>query len=216
MTSIRLLLLGAEPQVRNGLAHLLAVEPDLVVVGEAGTSAEAMRLAVVTQPDVAVIDGDLPDASATAVCRRLREQHPGMGRLVLTSYDDDEALLDAVLAGASGYALRQVRGAGLVAALRAVAGGGKLLDESTTERVLRRIRDVHDSRLAVLDAYERGVLLLVAQGRSDAQIGAALAMSSVRAEREVARVLAKISRCSWAPRPSSGCRGGATPSAMPA
>src|SRR5207245_5104923 len=126
--------------VRRGLRELLEAEDDLVVVGEAGTAEEALARVPSTRPDVAVLDVRLPDGDGVEVCREIRARHPEVQCLMLTSFADDEALFSAIMAGASGYVLKQVRGNDLVDAIRRVAGGESLLDPAVTRRVLERLR----------------------------------------------------------------------------
>ncbi len=137
---IRVFLLDDHEIVRRGIADLLTGEPDLEIVGEAGTAAEAVRRIPAAAPDVAILDARLPDGSGIDVCRTIRADHPAVHCLILTSYDDDDAVLAAVLAGASGYVLKQIRGSGLIDAVRSVAAGHSLLDPRVTDRVLERLR----------------------------------------------------------------------------
>src|SRR6266581_4081859 len=138
----------------------------LGVVGEAGSVAEALRLLPSATPDVAVLDGRLPDGTGIEVCRVIREQSPEVKCLILTSYDDDEAIFAAVVAGAAGYVLKQIRGSNLIDAVRQVAAGQSLLDPIVTARVLRRIREgkQEDARLSSLNTQERKILILIAEG----------------------------------------------------
>src|SRR3954453_11369714 len=155
----RIFLLDDHEIVRRGLADLLNSEADFEVVAEASTCEEALRRMPAVLPDVAILDGRLPDGSGIDVCRQIREQHPEVRCLILTSYDDDDAIFDAVLAGASGYVLKQIRSSNLVDAVRQVAAGQSLLDPSVTARVLQRIRDGkrEDERLSALNAQERKI-----------------------------------------------------------
>ncbi|MDT4942165.1 MAG: two-component system, NarL family, response regulator DevR, partial [Pseudonocardiales bacterium] len=146
----RIFLLDDHEIVRRGVADLLNSVPDFEVIGEAGTVAEALRRLPAAIPDVAILDGRLPDGSGIEVCRIVREEQPNVRCLILTSYDDDEAIFAAVLAGAAGYVLKQIRGSNLIDAVRQVAAGQSLLDPSVTARVLQRIREgkKEDARLA--------------------------------------------------------------------
>ena len=138
--SIRVFLLDDHEIVRRGLRELLEDEPDLEVVGESGSAQEAARRILALRPDVAVLDGRLPDGSGMDICRDLRSRDPSIQVLVLTSYDDDEAVFAAIMAGASGYVLKQIGGTDLVNAIRRVAAGQSLLDPAVTARVLERVR----------------------------------------------------------------------------
>ncbi|HWI05119.1 MAG TPA: response regulator transcription factor, partial [Acidimicrobiales bacterium] len=135
MPQTRVFLLDDHEIVRRGLKELLEGEEDLVVVGEAGTAAEALARIPAAAPDVAVLDVRLPDGDGVEVCREIRSAHPGINCLMLSSYADDEALFSAILAGAAGYVLKQVRGTDLIDAIRRVAQGQSLLDPSVTARV---------------------------------------------------------------------------------
>src|SRR6476620_8645978 len=137
---ITVFLLDDHEIVRRGVQDLLEAEPDIRVVGEAGTAAEALARVPALKPDVAVLDVRLPDGDGVTVCRELRSQMPELKCLMLTSFSDDEALFDAIMAGASGYVLKQIRGQDLVGAVRTVAGGGSLLDPRVTDQVLERLR----------------------------------------------------------------------------
>src|SRR5215467_15158763 len=138
---VRVFLLDDHEIVRRGIADLLETEPDITVVGEAGTAAEALRRIPAVQPDVAVLDARLPDGSGIDVCRDIRSAHPEIRCLILTSYDDNDAIFAAVMAGASGYLLKEIRGTSLVDAIRQVADGKSLLDPGVTERLLTRLRE---------------------------------------------------------------------------
>jgi two-component system, NarL family, response regulator DevR len=190
----RIFLLDDHEIVRRGLAELLNGVPDFDVVGEAGTVAEALRRIPAVQPDVAILDGRLPDGSGIEVCRVIREQQPGVRCLILTSYDDDEAIFAAVLAGAAGYVLKQIRGSNLIDAVRQVAAGQSLLDPSVTARVLNRIREgkQEDARLASLNAQERKILLLIAEGLTNRQIGERLFLAEKTVKNNVSSLLAKL------------------------
>src|SRR3954451_12329152 len=135
-TAVRIFLLDDHEVVRRGVKELLESEPGWSVVGEAGTAAEALARVPALRPDVAILDVRLPDGDGVSVCRELRSTMPELACLMLTSFADDDALYDAVLAGASGYVLKQIRGSDLVNAVRTVAGGGSLLDPTTTARIL--------------------------------------------------------------------------------
>ncbi|MGN6606768.1 MAG: response regulator [Jatrophihabitans sp.] len=193
-TPIRLFLLDDHEIVRRGLADLLNSEADLEVVAEASTCDEALRRMPAVLPDVAILDGRLPDGSGIEVCRQIREQHPEVRCLILTSYDDDDAIFDAVLAGASGYVLKQIRSSNLIEAVRQVAAGQSLLDPSVTARVLQRIRDGkrEDERLATLNAQERKILVLIAEGLTNRQIGERLFIAEKTVKNNVSSLLSKL------------------------
>ncbi|WP_432492611.1 response regulator [Kineococcus gypseus] len=180
--------------VRAGLRSLLEADGDVRVVGEAGTAAEAVAGITVLQPDVAVLDGRLPDGSGAEVCRQARMVSPRTRCVILTSYDDDEALLTSVLAGAAGYLLKQIRVDELKRSIRAVAAGGTLLDERAVAQVRRRLQDplAADPRLAQLTAQERRVLTFVSQGLTNRQIAGELHLAEKTVKNYITTVLAKL------------------------
>src|SRR3954454_14749505 len=169
----RVFLLDDHEIVRRGVRDLLDVGDDIEVVGEAGTAEDALVRIPATMPDVAIIDMRLPDGNGVEVCREVRSRHPEVQCVVLTSFADDEALFDSIMAGAAGYLLKQIKGNDLVDAIRRVAAGQSLLDPSVTERVLERLRNgpVEDERLARLTDQERKILDLIAEGLTNRQIG---------------------------------------------
>ncbi len=192
---IRVFLLDDHELVRRGIADLLHSDnPDIEVVGEAGTAAEARARIPAVRPDVAILDGRLPDGSGIDVCRDIRSALPDTRCLILTSYDDDEALFAAVMAGASGYLLKEIRGASLVDAVRDVAAGKSLLDPKMTEKLLERLRSDQpvDSRLAVLTERERAVLRLITDGMTNRQIGAELHLAEKTIKNYVSAILNKL------------------------
>jgi two-component system response regulator DevR len=191
---VRVFLLDDHEIVRRGIADLLETEPDITVVGEAGTAAEALRRIPAVQPDVAVLDARLPDGSGIDVCRDIRSSQPSVRCLILTSYDDEDAIFAAVMAGAAGYLLKQIRGTSLVDAIRQVAAGKSLLDPSVTERLLARLRDGHprDERLASLTDREREILYLIAEGLTNRQIGERLFLAEKTVKNYVSALLAKL------------------------
>jgi two-component system response regulator DevR len=191
---VRVFLLDDHEIVRRGIADLLDTEPDIVVVGEAGTAAEALRRIPAVQPDVAVLDARLPDGSGIDVCRDIRSSQPSVRCLILTSYDDEDAIFAAVMAGAAGYLLKQIRGTSLVDAIRQVAAGKSLLDPSVTERLLARLRDgqPRDERLASLTEREREILNLIAEGLTNRQIGERLFLAEKTVKNYVSALLAKL------------------------
>ncbi|MFL6138734.1 MAG: response regulator [Frankiaceae bacterium] len=192
---IRVFLLDDHEVVRRGIAELLSAEPDLEVVGEASTAAEAIARVPALRPDVAVLDVRLPDGNGVAVCREIRSRMPELGCLMLTSYADDEALFDAIMAGAAGYVLKQIRGADLVGAIRTVAAGQSLLDPKATARVLERLRagaQAADDPLAELTEQERRVLELIGEGLTNRQIGQRMHLAEKTVKNYVSHVLAKL------------------------
>jgi two-component system response regulator DevR len=192
--TIRVFLLDDHEIVRRGVAELLNAETDMQVVGEAGTVAEAVRRIPAVQPDVAILDGRLPDGSGIEVCREIRAEHPGIRCLILTSYDDDEAIFAAVLAGASGYVLKQIRAAHLLDAIRQVAAGRSLLDPEVTEALLRRIRGgtKADPRIESLNDQERRILDLITEGLTNREIGERLFLAEKTVKNNVSVLLAKL------------------------
>ena len=194
MPPTRVFLLDDHEIVRRGLRELLEAEDDLVVVGEAGTAAEALTGIPATAPDVAVLDVRLPDGDGVEVCREIRSADPEVNCLMLTSYADDEALFSAILAGAAGYVLKQVRGTDLVDAIRRVAAGQSLLDPAVTARVLERLRSgpEQDPRLAGLTDQERKILDHIAEGKTNRQIGAEMFLAEKTVKNYVSSLLAKL------------------------
>jgi two-component system, NarL family, response regulator DevR len=190
----RIFLLDDHEIVRRGLADLLNSVPEFDVVGEAGTVAEALRRIPAVNPDVAILDGRLPDGSGIEVCRTVREHQPNVRCLILTSYDDDEAIFAAVLAGAAGYVLKQIRGSNLIDAVRQVAAGRSLLDPAVTARVLQRLREgkQEDARIATLNTQERKILVLIAEGLTNRQIGERLFLAEKTVKNNVSSLLAKL------------------------
>jgi len=196
---IRVFLLDDHEVVRRGVHELLSLEDDLEVVGEAGTVAEALVRIPATRPDVAVLDVRLPDGSGVEVCREVRSQHPDIRCLMLTSYSDDEALFDAIMAGASGFVLKAIRGTDLVSAVRDVAAGKSLLDPVATGRVLARLREgsgrdgrEEDERLSGLTRQERRILDLIGEGMTNRQIGGELHLAEKTVKNYVSSLLAKL------------------------
>jgi two-component system response regulator DevR len=179
--------------VRQGLRTLLE-DAGLRVVGEASTAAEAVRRIAATRPQVAVLDVQLPDGTGIDVCRDVRSLVPDTACLMLTSFDDDEALFAAIMAGASGYLLKQIRGLQLVDSVQRVAAGESLLDPKVTARVLERIRSGprQDPRVAMLTEQERRILDLIAEGLTNRQIGSRLGLAEKTIKNYVSSLLAKM------------------------
>lgn len=194
MEQIRVFLLDDHELVRRGLADLLDVESDLEVVGEASSVAEAMARIPAAQPNVAVLDVRLPDGSGVEVCRDIRSQMPDVRCLMLTSFSDDEALFDAIMAGASGYVLKEIRGNDLVDAIRQVAAGQSLLDPSLTQKVMERLRrgNEQDERLAALSDQELRILELIGEGMTNRQIGEEMHLAEKTVKNYVSSLLAKL------------------------
>ncbi|MFE4382172.1 response regulator [Streptomyces cyaneofuscatus] len=195
---IRVFLLDDHEVVRRGLHDLLGAEPGLEVVGEASTAAQALARGPALRPDVAVLDVRLPDGDGITVCRELRSRMPELACLMLTSFDDEDALLDAIMAGAAGYVLKQISGSDLVSAVRTVATGQSMLDPATTARLMRTLRapepsrPVEDERLSVLSERERSVLDLVGEGLTNRQIAGRLYLSEKTVKNHISRLLGKL------------------------
>ncbi len=192
--TIRVFLLDDHEIVRRGLRDLLEANPGFEVVGESGLAAEAARRIPALRPDVAVFDVRLPDGSGIEACRQVRSVDPTIACLILTSYDDDDAMAAAVLAGASGFLLKDVRGNGLVEAVERVAGGENLLDTARAHRLRARWADGQekDPRLRSLTPQERRVLDHVAAGETNRQIGEAMSLAEKTVKNYVTSVLAKL------------------------
>jgi two-component system response regulator DevR len=191
---IRVFLLDDHEIVRRGVADLLETDPDITVVGEGKNAAEALARVPALRPDVAVLDVRLPDGDGVSVCRELRSKMPDLKVIMLTSYSDDEALFDAIMAGASGYLLKQILGQDLVSAVRMVAGGGSLLDATATAAVLARMRRAAEPTgpLAKLSDQERTVLLLIGEGLTNRQIGERMFLAEKTVKNYVSHLLAKL------------------------
>ncbi|MCL4292424.1 MAG: response regulator transcription factor [Acidimicrobiia bacterium] len=191
---MRVFLLDDHEVVRRGLKDLLEGAGDLAVVGEASTAAEALARIPPTRPDVAVLDVRLPDGNGVEVCREVRTRHPEIQCLILTSFSDDEALFQAIMAGASGYLLKQVKGTDLVDAVRRVAAGQSLLDPAVTRRVLERLREPpeEDEALARLTEQERAILELIAEGLTNRQIAERVHLAEKTVKNYVSNLLAKL------------------------
>ncbi len=180
--------------VRRGIADLIGAADGIAVVGEASTATEALRRIPAVRPQVAILDARLPDGSGIDVCREIRSSMPTVRCLILTSYDDDDAIFAAVMAGASGYLLKEVRGSYLVDAIRQVADGKSLLDPRVTESLLTRLRtaEPEDKRLASLTAREHEILGLITEGLTNRQIGERLFLAEKTIKNYVSALLAKL------------------------
>jgi two-component system, NarL family, response regulator DevR len=190
----RVFLVDDHEVVRAGLRELLEISGEFTVVGEASTAEDAVRLIKATRPQVAVLDVRLPDGNGIEVCRDVRSALPDIGCLMLTSFADDEALFDSIMAGAAGYVLKQVRGTDLVDAVRKVAAGQSLLDPAVTTRVLERIRrgDDHDVRLDDLTEQERRILELIGEGMTNRQIATTMFLAEKTVKNYVSNLLVKL------------------------
>ncbi|MEV1011790.1 response regulator transcription factor [Streptomyces sp. NPDC049881] len=194
---IRVFLLDDHEVVRRGVHDLLDDEPDITVVGEAATVEQALTRVPALRPHVAVLDVRLPDGDGVTVCRELRSRVPDLACLMLTSFDDEEALLDSIMAGASGYVLKQIKGSDLVSAVRTVAAGQSLLDPSATARLMARLRagdrpKEEPDALPGLTEREREILALIGEGLTNRQIGQRLFLAEKTVKNHISRLLAKL------------------------
>ncbi|WP_030743499.1 response regulator [Streptomyces sp. NRRL F-5135] len=198
---IRVFLLDDHEVVRRGVHDLLNDEPDITVVGEAANVEQALVRVPALRPQVAVLDVRLPDGDGVTVCRELRSRMPELACLMLTSFDEEEALLDSIVAGASGYVLKQIQGSDLVSAVRTVAAGQSLLDPSATAKVMARLRQDQDQlhereaepgTLSVLTGREREILALIGEGLTNRQIGRRLYLAEKTVKNHISRLLAKL------------------------
>ena len=193
-TTIHVFLLDDHEIVRRGVRDLLEAEPDITVIGEAGTAAAALARIPALKPDVAILDIRLPDGDGVTVCREIRSTMPQLACLMLTSFPDDEALFDAIMAGAAGYVLKQIRGTDLIGAVRTVASGQSLLDPEAASRVMRRMRDQATAAdpLAGLTDQERRILALIGEGLTNRQIGDRLFLAEKTVKNYVSALFAKL------------------------
>jgi DNA-binding NarL/FixJ family response regulator len=191
---IKVFLLDDHEIVRRGVRDMLEAEPDITVVGEAGTAASALARIPALRPDVAVLDVRLPDGDGVSVCREIRSRMPEVGCLMLTSFGDDEALFDAIMAGAAGYVLKQIRGTDLVGAVRTVAAGESMLDPEAASKVLARMRDqaTKTDPLAELTPQERKILELIGEGLTNRQIGERMYLAEKTVKNYVSALFAKL------------------------
>src|SRR3954468_11617831 len=192
--AVRIFLLDDHEVVRRGIAELLAAVPGFEIVGEAANVEQALPRVLAAKPDVAVLDARLPDGSGIDVCREIRSALPDTYCLILTSYDDQDAVLSSVLAGASGYVLKEVRTSGLVDAIKQVALGRSLIDPSLIAQVVARVREgsPQDDRLAALTTREREVLDLITDGLTNRQIGERMFLAEKTVKNYVSSLLAKL------------------------
>jgi DNA-binding NarL/FixJ family response regulator len=191
---IGVFLLDDHEVVRRGVRDLLEAEPDITVIGEAGTASSALARIPALRPDVAILDVRLPDGDGVEVCREIRSRMPQVACLMLTSFGDDQALFDAIMAGAAGYVLKQIRGTDLVGAVRTVASGKSMLDPDAASRVLARLRDQAGKRdpLAGLTGQERRILELIGEGLTNRQIGERLYLAEKTVKNYVSGLFAKL------------------------
>ena len=192
--TIRVFLLDDHEIVRRGIRELLESAGDIEVVGEAGTAEEALRRLPAANPEVAILDVRLPDGDGVSVCREIRSSMPTVQCLMLTSYADDEALFDSIMAGASGYVLKQNRGTELVEAIRKVAAGQSLLDPGVTARVLERLRTgiVGDEKLEGLTDQERRILEFLSEGMTNREIADQMFLAEKTVKNYVSNLLSKM------------------------
>jgi DNA-binding NarL/FixJ family response regulator len=193
-SALRVFLLDDHEIVRRGVRELLEAEDDIEVVGEAGTAEQALTRIPPTRPQVALLDVRLPDGNGVEVCREIRSRHPEVRCIMLTSFSDDEALMQAVVAGASGYLLKQIRGTDIVDAVRRVAAGESLLDPAVTEQILTQFRrgGEEDERLRLLTNQERRILALIAEGLTNRQIGQEMHLAEKTVKNYVSNLLTKL------------------------
>jgi two-component system response regulator DevR len=193
---LRLVVVDDHEVVRQGLVALLGRREAFQVVGEAGTAAEALSVVRRFRPDLVVMDVRLPDGSGIEACREIRSEMPEVRVIILTSYPDEEAVLSAIIAGASGYLLKQIRGRDLVNALEAVGRGESLLDPAVTEKVLERVRRIatgtYTDELAALTAQEQRILALVAEGKTNKEIASEVFLSDKTVKNYVSSILSKL------------------------
>ncbi len=193
-SGIKVFLLDDHEIVRRGVRDMLEAEPDITVVGEAGTAESALARIPALRPDVAVLDVRLPDGDGVTVCREIRSRMPEIACLMLTSFGDDEALFDAIMAGAAGYVLKQIRGTDLVGAVRTVAAGQSMLDPEAASKVMARMRDQASRKdpLAGLTNQERKILELIGEGLTNRQIGERMYLAEKTVKNYVSALFAKL------------------------
>lgn len=193
-TTIKVFLLDDHEIVRRGVRDMLEAEPDITVIGEAGTAASAVARVPALRPDVAVLDVRLPDGDGVTVCREIRSKMPEIACLMLTSFSDDEALMDAVMAGASGFVLKQIRGSDLVGAVRTIASGKSLLDSKATEQLMSRLRGAPGKKdpLEGLTPQERRILELIGDGLTNRQIGERMFLAEKTVKNYISSLFSKL------------------------
>ncbi|HEY8480927.1 MAG TPA: response regulator transcription factor [Spirillospora sp.] len=191
---IKVFLVDDHEVVRRGVAALLSAEDDIEIAGEAANAAQALARIPAARPNVAVLDVRLPDGDGVTVCRELRSRMPGLACLMLTSYDDEDALFEAVMAGAAGYVLKQIHGSDLVGAIRTVAKGQSLLDPRSTARMLQRLRERQEKKdpLEGLTEQERNILELIGEGLTNRQIGERLFLAEKTVKNYISTLFSKL------------------------
>src|SRR5580658_9940166 len=191
---VKVFLLDDHEIVRRGVRDMLEAEPGITVIGEAGSAESALARIPALMPDVAVLDVRLPDGDGVTVCREIRSRYPQIACLMLTSFGDDEALFDAIMAGAAGYVLKQIRGTDLVGAVRTVAAGESMLDPGAATKVMSRMRDQanRSDPLAGLSAQERKILELIGEGLTNRQIGERMYLAEKTIKNYVSALFAKL------------------------
>jgi DNA-binding NarL/FixJ family response regulator len=191
---IKVFLLDDHEIVRRGVREMLETEPDITVIGEAGSAESALARIPALMPDVAVLDVRLPDGDGVTVCREIRSRYPQIACLMLTSFGDDEALFDAIMAGAAGYVLKQIRGTDLVGAVRTVAAGESMLDPGAATKVMARMRETANRKdpLAGLTEQERKILELIGEGLTNRQIGERMYLAEKTVKNYISGLFAKL------------------------
>ncbi len=189
---VRIFLLDDHEVVLRGLAELLDGEPDLTVVGQATSAAQALSVVASTEPDVAVLDIRLGDGNGIEVCREIRSRHPDVACLMLTSFDDDHALVDAAMAGAAGYVLKQINSNDLISAIRKVADGAQLLDRAVVRLSLQRLRNSDEGRVDALSEQEHRIFELIGEGYSNRQIADTMNLAEKTVKNYISNLFVKL------------------------
>lgn len=189
---ITVFLLDDHEIVRRGVTDLVNSEPDIEVISEAGTASEALRVVAKTQPDVAVLDVRLEEGNGIEVCREIRSNYPNVACLILTSFVDDQALIDAAMAGAAGYVLKQIRGNDLVESIRKVSAGAQLLDQATVRMGMQRIKDSDEGKVLTLTKQEHRIFDLIGDGFSNRQIADEMFLAEKTVKNYVTNMLTKL------------------------
>ena len=190
--SISVFLLDDHEIVRRGVTDLLNAESDIEVISEAGTAIDAIRIVGETSPDVAVLDVRLEEGNGIEVCREIRSSYPNVACLILTAFVDDQALIDAAMAGAAGYVLKQIRGNDLVESIRKVAGGAQLLDPATIRMGMQRIKDSDEGKVSTLTKQEHRIFDLIGEGYSNRQIAEEMFLAEKTVKNYVSNMLSKL------------------------